>query len=372
MASALVVYAKQASTGGPVRIGDVIDYTLSATVTRARTTGMVTLTDILGSGLDFSGVSSAGIFTCNGTQPLVCTLPAGTVPGTYSLTYRATVNAQASASVRNAVLGSGTDNPSCSANCDTTTPVAAPGVSYAKSVSGTGPVSVGDRLTYTLTTVVTNSRTTDVVTLTDTLGTGLDFGAVTSAGAYSCNAANPLVCTLPAGTVPGSYSLTYTAVVNAQASGQVTNAVLGSGGDNPSCTANCDTTTPVTGSQIDYRKTSAAAGPVKVGDSIAYTLTAVVSHSRTTAVFTLTDTMGPGLDFGAVAGSQGFSCNAANPLVCTLPAGTAPGTYTVDYTAKVNAQAKGSVSNAVLGGGPGTTTCTSNCSTTTPVLAAVR
>ncbi len=371
MASALVVYAKQASTGGPVRIGDTIDYTLSATVSRARTTGVVTLADTLGSGLDFGGVSSAGIFTCNGTQPLVCTLPAGTVPGTYSLTYRATVNAQASASVRNAVLGSGTDNPSCSANCDTTTPVAAPGVSYAKSVNGTGPVSVGDRLTYTLTTVVTNSRTTDVVTLTDTLGTGLDFGAVTSAGAYSCNAANPLVCTLPAGTVPGSYSLSYTAVVNAQASGQVTNAVLGSGGDNPSCTANCDTTTPVTGSEIDYRKTSAAAGPVKVGDSIAYTLTAVVSHSRTTVLFTLTDTMGPGLDFGAVTASQGFSCNAANPMVCTLPAGTAPGTYSVNYTAKVNAQAKGSVSNAVLGGGTGTNTCTSNCTTTTPVLAAV-
>ena len=371
MAAAQVVYAKQASTGGPVRVGDRIDYTLTATVTRARTSAVVTLTDTLGSGLDFVGVSSAGIFTCNAANPLVCTLPAGTAPGTYSLTYGATVNAQASGSVRNAVLGSGTDTPSCSVNCDTTTPVATPGVSYAKSVNSTGPVAVGDRLTYTLTTVVTNSRTTDVVTLTDTLGTGLDFGAVTSAGAYTCNAANPLVCTLPAGTVPGSYSLTYTAVVNAQASGQVTNAVLGSGGDNPSCTANCGTSTPVTGSAIDYRKTSAAAGSVKVGDSIAYTLTAVVSNSRTTAVFTLTDTMGPGLDFGAVTASQGFSCNAANPLVCTLPAGTVPGTYTVDYTARVNAQAKGSVSNAVLGGGTGTTTCTSNCSTTTPVLAAV-
>ena len=56
-------------------------------------------------------------------------------------------------------------------------------MSYAKSVNSTGPVSMGDRLTYTLTTVVTNSRTTDVVTLTDTLGTGLDFGAVTTAGA---------------------------------------------------------------------------------------------------------------------------------------------------------------------------------------------
>ncbi|WP_429621178.1 CshA/CshB family fibrillar adhesin-related protein [Stenotrophomonas sp. AN71] len=371
MAAAQVVYAKQASTGGPVRVGDRIDYTLTATVARARTSAVVTLTDTLGSGLDFTGVSSAGVFTCNAANPLVCTLPAGTVPGTYSLTYGAIVNAQASGSVRNAVLGSGTDNPSCSVNCDTTTPVATPGVSYAKSVNSAGPVAVGDRLTYTLTTVVTNSRTTDVVTLTDTLGTGLDFGAVTSAGAYTCNAANPLRCTLPAGIVPGSYSLTYTAVVNAQASGQVTNAVLGSGGDNPSCTANCGTSTPVTGSAIDYHKTSAAAGSVKVGDSIAYTLTAVVSNSRTTAVFTLTDTMGPGLDFGAVTASQGFSCNAANPLVCTLPAGTVPGTYTVNYTARVNAQAKGSVSNAVLGSGTGTNTCTANCGTTTPVQAAV-
>ncbi|MHC1653600.1 CshA/CshB family fibrillar adhesin-related protein [Stenotrophomonas maltophilia] len=371
MAAAQVVYAKQASTGGPVRVGDRIDYTLTATVTRARTSAVVTLTDTLGSGLDFAGVSSAGIFTCNAANPLVCTLPAGTVPGTYALTYGATVNAQASGNVRNAVLGSGPDNPSCSVSCDTTTPVATPGVSYAKSVNSTGPVAVGDRLTYTLTTVVTNSRTTDVVTLTDTLGNGLDFGAVTSAGTYTCNAANPLVCTLPAGTVPGSYSLTYTAVVNAQATGQVTNAVIGSGGDNPSCTANCGTSTPVTGSAIDYRKTSAAAGSVKVGDSIVYTLTAVVSNSRTTAMFTLTDTMGPGLDFGAVTANAGFNCNAANPLVCTLPAGTVPGTYTVNYTAVVNAQAKGSVSNAVLGSGTSINTCTSNCGTTTPVLAAV-
>nr|WP_312705241.1 CshA/CshB family fibrillar adhesin-related protein [Stenotrophomonas lactitubi] len=370
LASPQVSYAKQASTGGPVRVGDSIGYTLSVTVARSRTTDVVTLTDTLGSGLDFSSVTSAGIFTCNAANPLVCTLPAGTVPGTYSLSYTATVNAQASGTVRNAVLGTGTDTPSCTANCDTTTPVATPGVSYAKSVNSAGPVSVGDSLTYTLTTVVTNSRTTDVVTLTDTLGSGLDFGSVTSAGAYTCNAANPLVCTLPAGTAPGSYSLSYTAVVNAQATGQVTNAVLGSGGDNPNCTVNCDTTTPVAGSQIDYRKTSAAAGPVKVGDSIAYTLTAVVSRSRTTGVFSLTDTMGQGLDFGSVTAITGFTCNAANPLVCTLPAATAPGTYTVNYTATVNAQAKGSVSNAVLGSGTGTNTCPTDCTTTTPVLAA--
>ncbi|WP_244479231.1 CshA/CshB family fibrillar adhesin-related protein [Stenotrophomonas terrae] len=370
LASPLVSYAKQASSGGPVRVGDSLGYTLSVTIARSRSTGVVTLTDTLGSGLDFSSVTSAGIFTCNAANPLVCTLPAGTAPGTYSLSYTAMVNAQASGSVRNAVLGTGPDTPSCTINCDTTTPVATPGVSYAKSVNSSGPVSVGDSLTYTLTTVVSNSRTNDVVTLTDTLGNGLDFGAVTSTGAFTCAAGTPLVCTLPAGTTPGSYSLSYTAVVNAQATGQVTNAVLGTGGDNPSCTINCDTTTPVAGSQIDYRKDAAATAAVKVGDSIAYSLTAVVSRSRTTAVFTLTDTMGPGLDFASVTATTGFSCNAANPLVCTLPAATAPGTYTVNYIATVNAQARDSVSNAVLGSGPGTRVCTTNCTTTTPVLAA--
>lgn len=365
-----VRYNKQASTGGPVVVGDSIAYTLQVTVLNARTTGLEILTDTLGTGLDFVAVTSPGIFTCNTGNPLICTLPAGTVPGTYSLTYTTVVNAQASGQVRNAVTGTGPDTPSCAGSCDTTTPVATPGVSYAKSVNTAGPVSVGDVLTYTLTTVVTNSQTSDVVTLTDTLGAGLDFGSVTSAGAYACTPGNPLVCTLPAGTAPGSYSLSYTATVNGQASGQVTNAVLGSGGDNPSCTANCDTTTPVNAAEIEYHKASTPAGPVSVGDRITYTLTAIIRNSRTTAVFTLTDTLGTGLDFEAVSSAGSFSCNAANPLVCTLPAGTVPGTYALEYTTLVNAQAQGAVTNAVTGTGTGTLPCTANCSTTTPVRAA--
>ena len=79
---------------------------------------------------------------------------------------------------------------------------ARPSVTYSKSASPSGPVSVNDTITYTLTTVVANSQTTSVTTLTDTLGTGLTFGAVTNAGAYTCNSSNPLVCTLPGGTVP--------------------------------------------------------------------------------------------------------------------------------------------------------------------------
>jgi len=363
-----VTFAK--TTGATsVVVGDTISYTLTATIANSQTTGVVTLTDTLGAGLDFGTVVSPGAFTCNAANPLVCTLPAGTAPGTYSVTYTAIVNASASGSVTNAVIGSGPDDPSCTTNCGTDTPVTDPAVTYSKSVSAPGAtVSTGDILSYTLTATVTNSQTTAVLTLTDTLGAGLDFTAVTSSGSFSCNAASPLVCTLPAGTAPGTYSLTYTATVNDQATGSVNNAVVGTGGDNPSCVGTCTTTTPVEDPIVTYAK-SANATQVQVGDVISYTLTATVANSATTGVLTLTDTLGTGLDFTAVTSPGAFTCNAANPLVCTLPAGTAVGTYSLTYTATVNASATGTVSNAVLGSGPDNPSCGADCDIDTPVIA---
>ncbi|MCF7750136.1 DUF11 domain-containing protein [Bacillus subtilis subsp. subtilis] len=364
-----ITYAKTASPGGPLSVGQALSYEVIVTVANGNTRDVLTLTDTLGTGLDIGSVTNAGAFTCTVANPLVCTLPANTVPGTYPLAYSATINAQASGQVVNTVVGSGGDTPTCSADCTTSTPITVPQVGYSKSSGTAGPVVLGQSITYTLTTVVSGSRTTAAVTLTDTLGTGLDFDSVSSVGAYSCNAASPLICTLPAGTVPGSYPISYTATVNAQASGQVTNAVLGSGGDNPGCVGSCTTTTPVILPQITYVKTTTAAGPVKVGDTLTYTLTATVANTLTTSVFTLTDTPGPGLDFGAVSSAGAFTCNGSHPLVCVLPAGTAPGSYPVTYTTVVNAQAKGSVTNAVVGSGTGITTCTQNCDTTTPLLA---
>ncbi|MBX9400235.1 DUF11 domain-containing protein [Lysobacter sp. BMK333-48F3] len=365
---ASVSYVKTASTAGPVVVGDTITYTLTTTVSGGKTLDAVTLTDTLGTGLTFGAVTSAGQYSCNSANPLVCTLPAGTVPGTYSVSYTATVNNQASGSVTNAVVGSGTDNPGCTSNCGTTTPVATPAVTYEKTVSTTGPVVVGDTLTYTLTVTISNAQTTDVTTLTDTMGSGLDFVAVTNAGPFTCNAANPLVCTLPAGTVPGSYAMSYTARVNGQAGGTVNNAVVGTGTDAPSCsTAGCATVTEVAPPVVTYNKTASTQGPVAEGDTITYTLTTTVGNAPTRNALTLTDTLGTGLDFVAVTGSAGYTCNAANPLVCTLPAGTVPGNYTVTYTARVNAQAAETVNNTVVGTGTDNPTCQGSCTTSTTV-----
>src|SRR5690606_29125779 len=148
-------------------------------------------------------------------------------------------------------------------------------------------------------------------TLTDTLSAGLEFTAITNTGAFTCNTANPLVCTLPAGTAVGTYSLTYTATVNAGATGTVNNAVVGTGGDNPTCVGACTTTTPVTDPAITYAK-SASATQVKVCDVISYTLTSTLALPAAPPILTLTDTLGTGLDFTAVTDAGAFTCNAAN------------------------------------------------------------
>ncbi|WP_313443534.1 isopeptide-forming domain-containing fimbrial protein, partial [Brevundimonas sp.] len=292
----------------------------------------------------------------------MCTLPAGTAAGTYTIVYEATVLPSALGSVTNRVTGSGGDNPSCSGSCETTNPLADPSFGYSKSADASGPVKVGDTITYTLRGSVRNSQLTLPAVLTDSLPAGLTFGAVVDAGGYTCNDANPLQCTLPAGTVPGVYDVVFSATVNDQATGQIVNTVTATG-NNPEC-EDCTVITPVTDPSVRYAKTADATGSVKVGDTITYTLTAEVLNAQLTEVFTLTDTLGTGLTFGGVSDAGAFSCSGT--LSCTLPVGTVPGTYSLTYTATVNDQAIGSVKNAVVGTGSNPE-CTTNCETETPV-----
>ncbi len=349
---------------GTVSVGDVLTYTVTMTNTGNTTLANVVVSDAL---------ITPNSNTCASVAPgATCQLV-----GMYTVT-----QADADAgSIRNtAVVTSpvcpvGSTDPACTTTIDT--PVENPIVTYSKSVvlpSGQTEVSVGDALTYAVSVTVANARTTEPLTLTDTLGTGLDLGAV-SAGVFSCSGTNPLVCTLSAGTVPGTYTVTYTATVNDQATGTVNNAVVGTGDDAPTCAGTCTTETPVTEPLpplVTYTKSAALSSgqtEVRVGDTVTYTLTTMVVNAVTTSDVVLTDTLGTGLDFVEVTNAGAYSCNSTNPLVCTLPVGTVPGTYTVTYTARVNDQAVDTVDNAVVGTGDDAPTCANTCTTQTPVAA---
>ncbi|ODU36258.1 MAG: hypothetical protein ABS97_02735 [Lysobacteraceae bacterium SCN 69-320] len=104
--------------------GQTITYTLTATVTNGTLTAPLVLTDTISANQTFGSVTSTGAYACTGS--VQCTLPSGTVPGTYAVSYTATVNANAAGSVNNNVTasgGGGTNPPDCTA-CSTTHPLA--------------------------------------------------------------------------------------------------------------------------------------------------------------------------------------------------------------------------------------------------------
>ncbi|ODU36257.1 MAG: hypothetical protein ABS97_02730 [Lysobacteraceae bacterium SCN 69-320] len=361
-----VAKSSNPASGTAVTTGQTITYTLTATVTGGTLSAPLVLTDTLSANQTFGSVTSLGAYSCTGT--VQCTLPVGTAPGTYAVSYTATVNANASGTVGNSVVatGGGGNPPTCT-TCTTTHPLN-PAVTVVKTsnpASGTA-VSAGQTITYTLTATVTNAALSAPLVLTDTISANQTFGSVTSLGAYSCT--GTVQCTLPSGTAPGTYAVSYTATVNANATGSVGNSVAatGGGGNPPTCTT-CSTTHPLSPSIAVVKTSNPASGAaVTAGQTITYTLTATVANASLSAPLVLTDTLSANQTFGSVTSAGAYACTGT--VQCTLPIGTAPGTYAVSYTATVNTNATGTVGNSVVatGGGGNPPTCTT-CSTTHPL-----
>ena len=223
---------------------------------------MVVLEDTLKTGLTFGEIADSGEFAADvgGAPVLTFTLRSGTEPGTYEVSYTATVDDDAAETVANSVVvtGNGGDpEPECNI-CKTEHPIdepadplADPEVSVTKTSNPNSGslVSAGQNITYGLSVEITEAPLIGELVLEDALGAGLTFGGVTDDGEFTLDASSALelMFTLPSGTVPGIYSLEYTATVDDDATGVVGNnvAVAASGGDpDPDCSI-CSTGHPL-------------------------------------------------------------------------------------------------------------------------------
>ena len=342
-----ITVTKSVDPTGQVKPGATLTYTLSATVEHSKTTEVLTLTDHFGQGLVFDRVIDAGPFRCH--DALQCELAAGTLPGTYTVRYTATVQANATGTVKNRVVAAnpeGGDPPPTCQSCSSENTVAPTSLVVRKEVTPVGRVLPGALLTYTVTTEVKESATSQVLTLEDTLGPGLQFEQVTDSGAYHCHDA--VTCELPAATIVGTYRVSYTARVKPDASGTLSNAIKASnppGGDPDPVCERCSVTSQVENTGVSVSKSVTPTGTVSPGTTLHYTLDVEVSQSVTTQAVVLTDTLGDGLQFGEVTDAGPMHCQDA--LVCQLAARTLPGHYAVHYTAIVKADAAGVVTNTV-------------------------
>lgn len=221
-----------------------------------------------------------------------------------------------------------TPDSTCNSHCaSVTVTVKAPAITVSKTANPASGVDVfaGDSITYTLSVTVANTATLSPVVLTDTLGAGLTFGAVTNAGEFTpSGVGNQRTFTLAAGKAPGTYNLSYTATVASGATTSVQNEVTASGGgdpDNtnapaPSCTS-CNTTHNVLKPSLTIDKTAASPSGSTVGSTIAYSF--LVSNPGNVAL-------------GSIAVVDDKLATAPVCPVTTLAAGanmTCSGTYTL-------------------------------------------
>ena len=138
------------------------------------------------------------------------------------------------------------------------TVVAQPIVSVSKVANpGEGSaVPVGSTITYVLSVDVSNAPLTSALSLSDTLGAGLQFGSIVSSSpALVCTGS--LNCSLDSGSGIGTYSVTYTATVLGSAGATVNNSVVASGGGSTPICNSCSVTNTVQRTRLTVAKNMA-------------------------------------------------------------------------------------------------------------------
>lgn len=347
-------------------------YTLTARNSgTATTSGTVTVTDTLPTGLTATAISGSG-WTCT-LATLTCTRSNGLASGTNypAITVTVTVANNAAPSVTNtaAVSGGGQANTTNDSASDPTTIIQLRDMTIAK--SHTGNFTQGQiGATYAITATNSGSTATSgTVTVTDTLPAGLTATAMSGTG-WSC-VLGTLTCTrsdaLAAGASYAVITLTVTVANNAASS--VTNVVNVSGGGQVNTSNDSDDDLTTINQVQDLTIAKSHSGNFTQGQvGATYSITATNSGSvPTSGMVTVTDTLPAGLTATAIAGT-GWSC-VLGTLTCTrsnaLAAGSSYPVITLTVTVANNAAASVTNSATVSGGGQSNT---ANDSATDPTI----
>jgi uncharacterized repeat protein (TIGR01451 family) len=348
-------------------VGTTGTYTITVTnVGTAPTTGTITVTDTLPTGLTFVSGTGSG-WTCSAVgQVVTCTNPGPLAPSASStITLTVSVGAEAVPSVTNSVSVSTPNdiNPNNNSDSDPTNVLmpAAPDLAISKSHSG--DFIVGTTGTYTITvTNVGSGSTTGTITVTDTLPAGLGFISGTGAG-WSCSAVGQTVtCTNPGPLAPNATStITLTVSVSEAAYPSVTNSVtVSTPNDNNPNNNSDDDPTNVLAPDLVIQKIHTE--DFVVGTTGVYTITVTnVGTGPTTGTIIVTDTLPTGLSFVSGTGTNWTCLAVGQTVTCTNPGPLAPSTSTtITLTVNVESSAYPSVTNSATVSTPGDITPSNN------------
>ena len=337
-------------------VGVNFDYTLTInnTGTSATNGGLITVTDVIPSGLTFVTGTGTG-WNCSAFgQTVTCTTNnvialngVSNIILTVNPTTTGTVNNTAS------VVGGG-DNTSATSNVVTTVINAAPMPNLLISKVGPSTATVGTNFAYTLTVNnVGTGASNGTITITDVLPVGLSFVSGSGNG-WTCSANGQTVTCVSTTPIFVNGTNSVTVTVNPLTSGTVVNnaSVLG-GGDVTQATSNDVTTTinPAPTPNLIINKSGPSTGIV--GNTYNYTLTVNnTGTSATSGQITVTDALPQGLSFVAGSGN-GWTCSASGQNVICTSSTAIFVNGTVNIILTVNPTQTGTYVNiaSVVGGG---------------------
>lgn len=342
--------------------GSVVSWILTVTNDGPSDADAVQLSDALPPGTTFVGVTADSGVICADTDPIDCAVSSLAAGASRDVRVRARIGAGVAdgtvitntATVSTATPG---DDPDDNVARSTLTVTTSADLELEKSHAG-GPVVAGEQVTFDL--AVHNHGPSDAVAdvvVTDTLPAGMAYVGSTGtewscAAAPSGPAGQVVTCTLRGGapiiTGADAPALALTAQVGADVDpdtlvdGSLVNAAeVTSGTEDPDPDNNHDTdTVPVT-TNADLSITKTHAGPVRIGDSLDFTLQVANAGPSVARQVVVVDDLPAALEYVA-AGGPGWTCSAAGQvLTCTLDAPLAAGDRAAPIVVTVTVLAAG-------------------------------
>jgi uncharacterized repeat protein (TIGR01451 family) len=360
-------------------------YTLTASnAGSAATSGTITVTDTLPTGLTVASTPTGTGWNCSttviGSSAMTCTsstviAAASTSPNPITLTVVVSPAAFAASPVTNVANISGGGEPAFNntnnSASDATTINPVSDVQIAK--THTGNFTVGINGTYTLTASnAGTANTSGTITVTDNLPTGLTVASLPTGTGWNCATtvvgSSTATCTsstvINAGaTSPNPITLTVTVSAAAFAASPVTNVANISGGGEPDYNntnnSASDVTTIIGAPDLTIAKTHT--GNFTRGSTGIYTITVSNSGTASTSgTITVTDTLPAGLTVTSTPTGTGWNCSAtvvgSGTATCTsvtvITAGS-PSPNPISLTVTIAQSAASSVTNSVSVSGGG-------------------
>jgi uncharacterized repeat protein (TIGR01451 family)/fimbrial isopeptide formation D2 family protein len=354
------------ASGSVVKPGDTLTYTLTVANEGPVAVTGAQVSDDLSDLLDDAtlGTLPAGV-TRSGTT-LTWAVPTIEVGGVASVSYPVTVKASArGAALTNTASPVGAGGH-CPLTCTTTSYTDAWTLTKSSTPGDGATVVPGDTITYTLAVANTGRHTLHGAIVSDDLSDVLDDATLGALPAGASVSGDTITWAVPDVAAGATATLSYTALVKADASGARLRNVASPTSTGGSCAGSCSTT-QYTGAWTLSKSSDPASGVVTAGTTITYTLTARNTSSATISGAKATDDLTGVLDAATVSLDSAQLTRSGTTLTWAIPT-MAPGeTKTVTYTATVKAGADGAtLANTVVPVGPGGSCAACTTTHTTP------